>query len=148
MAERATEQIVIDATPEELLRVLLDFERYPNWAADIKNVEVRERDDEGRGTLVAYRAAAMGQSAQYALAVADSIASRSALHRKVRGGQDHDGGGHCPALRRRRPAHDRAVDRPGPLAGRCLRRAPDLGGLADHPHAVGPAAGCPGASRR
>ena len=68
MAERATEQIVIDATPEELLRVLLDFERYPNWAADIKNVEVRERDDEGRGTLVAYRAAAMGQSAQYALA--------------------------------------------------------------------------------
>ena len=68
MAERATEQIVIDATPEELLRVLLDFERYPDWAADIKNVEVRERDDEGRGTLVAYRAAAMGQSAQYALA--------------------------------------------------------------------------------
>jgi len=68
MAERATEQIVIDASPEELLRVLLDFERYPVWAADIKDVEVRERDDEGRGTLVAYRAAAMGQSARYTLA--------------------------------------------------------------------------------
>ena len=68
MAERATEQIVIDATPEELLGVLLDFERYPEWAADIKDVEVRERDDEGRGTLVAYRAAAMGQSARYTLA--------------------------------------------------------------------------------
>jgi ribosome-associated toxin RatA of RatAB toxin-antitoxin module len=68
MAERATEQITIDATPAELLRVLLDFERYPDWAADIKDVEVHERDDEGRGTLVAYRAAAMGQSARYTLA--------------------------------------------------------------------------------
>jgi uncharacterized membrane protein len=68
MAERATEQITIDASPEELLGVLLDFERYPGWAADIKDVEVRERDDAGRGTLVAYRAAAMGQSARYTLA--------------------------------------------------------------------------------
>ena len=55
MAERATEQITIDATPAELLGVLLDFPRYPDWAADIKDVEVLERDDEGRGTLVAYR---------------------------------------------------------------------------------------------
>jgi uncharacterized membrane protein len=68
MAERATEQITIDATSEELLRVLLDFERYPTWAADIKDVDVLEHDDEGRGTLVAYRAAAMGQSARYTLA--------------------------------------------------------------------------------
>jgi ribosome-associated toxin RatA of RatAB toxin-antitoxin module len=68
MAERATEQITIDATPAQLLEVLLDFERYPDWAADIKDVEVLERDDEGRGTLVAYRAAAMGQSARYTLA--------------------------------------------------------------------------------
>ncbi|MBV8162472.1 MAG: SRPBCC family protein [Acidimicrobiia bacterium] len=68
MAERATEQILIDATPDALLAVLLDFERYPTWAADIKDVHVLERDDGGRGTLVAYRAAAMGQSARYTLA--------------------------------------------------------------------------------
>ena len=68
MAERATEQILINATPAELLSVLLAFERYPDWAADIKDVNVLERDDEGRGTLVAYRAAAMGQSARYTLA--------------------------------------------------------------------------------
>src|SRR6266513_2833712 len=68
MAERATEQILINATSAELLSVLLDFERYPDWAADIKDVNVLERDDEGRGTLVAYRAAAMGQSARYTLA--------------------------------------------------------------------------------
>ena len=68
MAERATEQMTIAATPAELLEVLLDFERYPEWAADIKDVEVRERDDDGRGSLVAYRVAAMGQSARYTLA--------------------------------------------------------------------------------
>ena len=68
MAERATEQITIAASPAQLLDVLLDFERYPLWAADIKDVEVLERDDAGRGTLVAYRAAAMGQSARYTLA--------------------------------------------------------------------------------
>ena len=68
MAERATEQITIDAQPGQLLEVLLDFDRYPQWAADIKDVEVLERDDESRGTLVRYRAAAMGQSARYTLA--------------------------------------------------------------------------------
>ena len=77
MAERATEQIVIDATPAELLDVLLDFERYPSWAADIKDVEVLERDDERRGSLVAYRAAAMGQSARYTLAYDYSDAPHS-----------------------------------------------------------------------
>jgi len=68
MAERATEQVTIDAPTQRILDVLLDFERYPGWAADIKEVEVLERDDEGRGTLVRYRTAAMGQSARYALA--------------------------------------------------------------------------------
>jgi uncharacterized membrane protein len=77
MAERATETIVIDATADELLGVLLDFGRYPDWAADIKDVEVLERDDEGRGTLVAYRAAAMGQSARYTLAYDYSDIPRS-----------------------------------------------------------------------
>ncbi|MBV8559163.1 MAG: SRPBCC family protein [Acidimicrobiia bacterium] len=85
MAERATEQIVIAATPEELLRVLLDFERYPVWAADIKDVEVRERDDEGRGTLVAYRAAAMGQSARYTLAYDYSDIPKSMSWKLVEG---------------------------------------------------------------
>jgi uncharacterized membrane protein len=68
MAERATEQITIEAPPARVLEVLLDFDRYPEWAADIKDVEVLEHDEAGRGTLVAYRAAAMGQSARYTLA--------------------------------------------------------------------------------
>jgi uncharacterized membrane protein len=67
MAERATEQIAIDAPPERCFAVTLDFERYPQWAGDIREVEVVDRDEEGRGTKVAYRAAAMGRSARYTL---------------------------------------------------------------------------------
>ena len=67
MAERATEQIAIAASPERCFEVALDFERYPEWAGDIREVAVVERDEEGRGTKVAYRAAAMGRSARYTL---------------------------------------------------------------------------------
>ena len=77
MAQQATEQITIDAPPERVFDVALDFERYPVWAADIKEVEVEARDDEGRGTSVRYRTAAMGQSARYTLAYDYSDAPHS-----------------------------------------------------------------------
>jgi len=68
MAEHASERIRIDASPEECLAVVLDFESYPSWARDLKQVTIDERDDEGRGRLVEFRAAAMGQSFKYVLA--------------------------------------------------------------------------------
>jgi len=37
------------------------------WAHDLKAVSVLEEDDEGRGVLVAFRAAAMGRSTSYTL---------------------------------------------------------------------------------
>ena len=67
MTEQASEQITIDASPEQVFDTALDFERYPEWAADIKEVKVLERDEDGRGTRVSYRAAAMGRSAHYTL---------------------------------------------------------------------------------
>jgi uncharacterized membrane protein len=85
MAERATEQITIDAPPARVLEVLLDFERYPEWAADIKDVEVYERDDDGRGSRVGYRAAAMGQSARYTLAYDYSDVPHSLAWKLVEG---------------------------------------------------------------
>jgi ribosome-associated toxin RatA of RatAB toxin-antitoxin module len=60
--------MTIKASPERLFSVVTDFERYPEWAADVKHVEVLERDTEGRGTKVAFRAAAMGRSTSYTLA--------------------------------------------------------------------------------
>jgi ribosome-associated toxin RatA of RatAB toxin-antitoxin module len=68
MSEQATEKKTVKAPPERLWDVAVDFERYPEWATRIKEVTVEERDDEGRGTRVTYRAGAMGRSTQYTLA--------------------------------------------------------------------------------
>ena len=67
MTDEATERTTINASPERCFEIALDFERYPQWAADIKSVEVLERDDQHRGTKVRFRAAAMGQSIRYTL---------------------------------------------------------------------------------
>ena len=67
MAEQATERKIIDAPAERCVAVVLDFERYPDWARDVKEVRVVERDEEGRGLRVAFRAGAMGHSARYTL---------------------------------------------------------------------------------
>ena len=67
MAEHANERIRIDASLDDCLAVLLDFENYPSWARDLKQVTIQERDDDGRGRLVEFRAAAMGQSFKYVL---------------------------------------------------------------------------------
>jgi ribosome-associated toxin RatA of RatAB toxin-antitoxin module len=68
VADQATEHMFMKAPPERCYAVVLDFERYPEWVADIKHVEVLQRDDQGRGTKVAFRAAAMGRSTSYTLA--------------------------------------------------------------------------------
>lgn len=67
MTEQATEKLVVVAPLARCYGVALDFERYPDWAPDIKDCHVLERDDQGRGTKVAFRAAAMGRSASCVL---------------------------------------------------------------------------------
>lgn len=67
MADVARQEAVIAAPVDELWAVLVDFERYPSWARDLKHVEILERDAEGRGIEVRYRAAAMGRSTTYVL---------------------------------------------------------------------------------
>src|SRR5437879_4534826 len=59
--------MIVRATPEECFAVLADFDRYPEWAADIKSVHVLESDEQGRGTRVTFRAAAFGRSTSYTL---------------------------------------------------------------------------------
>jgi hypothetical protein len=68
MADRATRNATINTTPEVCLAVALDYERYPEWARDVKGAVVRERDDQGRATQVEFTAAAIGRSAHYTLA--------------------------------------------------------------------------------
>ena len=67
MADQATEQMSVAASPERCFAVAADIERYPEWAADIKEVVVEERDDQGRPVLVTFRAGAFGRSASSTL---------------------------------------------------------------------------------
>jgi hypothetical protein len=67
MVDQATQQMVVGASPSRTWDVLTNFADYPVWAHDLKSVSVLERDSEGRGVLVAFRAAAMGRSTNYTL---------------------------------------------------------------------------------
>jgi ribosome-associated toxin RatA of RatAB toxin-antitoxin module len=67
MTEQATEETEVAATPQQCWEVVVDFERYPEWASRIKQVTIEDRDDEGRPERVTYRAGAMGRSTQYTL---------------------------------------------------------------------------------
>lgn len=67
MAEQAHEQIRVEAPPEACYRVAIDFERYPDWAKDVKQATVAARDDDGRGDKVEYRVAGLGKSIHYTL---------------------------------------------------------------------------------
>jgi carbon monoxide dehydrogenase subunit G len=53
MAERTEGSIDVDATPEEVMEVLLDFEAYPQWS-DIRSTTVVKQDSKGRGKEVAF----------------------------------------------------------------------------------------------
>ncbi len=67
MADEARETIHAAATPEHCYAVATDFDRYPEWATDVKQVEVLDRDGEGRGTKVRYQISALGKTIGYIL---------------------------------------------------------------------------------
>jgi ribosome-associated toxin RatA of RatAB toxin-antitoxin module len=51
MAVSDSREIVIEATPDEILDVLFDVESLPEWSPSHKKVEVLSRDDEGHPKL-------------------------------------------------------------------------------------------------
>jgi ribosome-associated toxin RatA of RatAB toxin-antitoxin module len=55
MAEHAEGTTEVVATPAEVMAVVADFEAYPDWVANLEEVEVLARDRRGRGTRVAFR---------------------------------------------------------------------------------------------
>lgn len=67
MADEAIERIRIEASPERCFEVAVDFPRYPEWATDVKDVEVLARDDDGRGQRVRFAVAALGKTIGYDL---------------------------------------------------------------------------------
>ncbi len=67
MADQANERIRIEASAARCWEVATDFERYPEWARDVKQAKIVATDAEGRGTRVEFRAAALGKSIRYLL---------------------------------------------------------------------------------
>jgi uncharacterized protein YndB with AHSA1/START domain len=85
MADSASLTLTIDAPPERVWALAVDFEQYPSWARDVKEAVVRARDDEDRATEVEYRASALGRSTHYTLAYDYSEAPKALSWRIVRG---------------------------------------------------------------
>jgi uncharacterized membrane protein len=48
MAVTESREVVIEATPDEIMDVLLDLESLPEWSSAHRKVEILERDDQGR----------------------------------------------------------------------------------------------------
>jgi uncharacterized membrane protein len=67
MAEKVKDSIDIEATAEEIFEVAKDFESYPEWNANIKKVEIKETDDQGRPSLVWFEVDAKVKTVRYTL---------------------------------------------------------------------------------
>jgi ribosome-associated toxin RatA of RatAB toxin-antitoxin module len=85
MAEQASQTTTIAASPERVWAIAADFERYPEWARDVKDVVVRSRDGEGRPLEVEFRASALGRSTHYTLGYDYSLAPQMLSWSLVRG---------------------------------------------------------------
>jgi ribosome-associated toxin RatA of RatAB toxin-antitoxin module len=55
MADRTESSIAIDAAPADVLAVIADFERYPDWTGAVKQVDVLERFPDGSGKQVRFQ---------------------------------------------------------------------------------------------
>lgn len=54
MGERVSDDVTIEATADQVMEVVLDLEAYPDWAEGMKQVEITERDDQGRPVLARF----------------------------------------------------------------------------------------------
>jgi ribosome-associated toxin RatA of RatAB toxin-antitoxin module len=54
MADATTSSITIAAPPEKVMAVIADFAAYPEWAEQVKNIEVLSSDDAGRAERVKF----------------------------------------------------------------------------------------------
>ncbi|MCM2576413.1 SRPBCC family protein [Streptomyces meridianus] len=52
MAEHTSSSITIEASPAEVMAVIADFERYPEWTGEVKETEIVARNAQGRAEQV------------------------------------------------------------------------------------------------
>lgn len=85
MADTASLTISIAAPLEKCWEIATDFERYPEWATDVKSAVVLQRDGDGRATDVEFRTSALGRSTHYVLAYDYAAAPHRLAWRMVKG---------------------------------------------------------------
>ncbi|MCL7378864.1 MULTISPECIES: SRPBCC family protein [unclassified Streptomyces] len=52
MAEHTSSSITIEAAPADVMGVIADFDRYPEWTGEVKEAEVLATDSRGRAEQV------------------------------------------------------------------------------------------------
>ncbi|WP_129309573.1 SRPBCC family protein [Streptomyces sp. L2] len=52
MAEHTSSSITIEAAPADVMAVIADFARYPDWTGEVKEAEVLASDERGRAEQV------------------------------------------------------------------------------------------------
>ncbi|MEU0854847.1 SRPBCC family protein [Streptomyces griseofuscus] len=52
MAEHTSSSITIEAAPADVMAVIADFARYPDWTGEVKEAEVLKTDERGRAQEV------------------------------------------------------------------------------------------------
>ena len=52
MAEHTSSSITIEAAPADVMGVIADFARYPEWTGEVKESEILASDDQGRAEQV------------------------------------------------------------------------------------------------
>lgn len=129
MAETAHERITVAGPPERCWATVVDYEHYPSWAKDVKQVDILERDAHGRGSRVEFRVASMGRSIRYVLLYDYSAAPFSLswkleegdMLRRLDGTYAFEAEGDGTLV-----TYDLAVDISMPLPGLIKRRAAGL----------------------
>ncbi|HEX9697427.1 MAG TPA: SRPBCC family protein [Actinomycetota bacterium] len=67
MADQTQGSIVIEADPAVIMAEIADYAAYPEWSGEIKTVQIRATDDQGRGTQVFFEVASGPLKADYVL---------------------------------------------------------------------------------
>ena len=126
MVDSGSESVVVSAGLDACFAMTIDFEKYPEWAHDVKQATVLTRDTSGRPTVVEFRASALGRSTHYTLEYDYALApnklswhmSDGDIMRSIVGSYAFE-----PAGTSTRITYDLAVELVIPLPGFVKRRA-------------------------
>jgi hypothetical protein len=90
MAINEAREIVIEASPEEIIDVIADLEAMTEWSGPHQSVEILERDDDGRPTKVKMRVKAAGITDEQVMAYSwgDNVVSWSLVSSGQQRSQD------------------------------------------------------------